>query len=741
MNKWTRRGLITAGSLAGGGLLLGVGGFVFAPNRLGIGRRQMADRHALTTWVAIEAAGGIHVMIPHADLGQGAQTALAMMLVDELDGDWSTVRVTEAPAEAQFANNHIIRAFMPLKRVPDSMRRGTDYLSYLMARRMGLQVTGGSASVRGTGQYGMRTAGAAARDMLLRSAAQRWQVPVGECVASQSLVRHTGSGRTLSYGELAADAAKLDPPSRPLLKSPANFTLIGKPQRRLDVPDKVDGSARYGIDAWFPGMLFAALRAAPVIGGSLASCQSAAAEKMAGVKKVLRFADSVAVIADSSYRARRALDLVVTQFNNDPLLEAQSSASLRASSLQALTAGPFKPSLSKGDAEQVIAAHANDQITARFEVPFLAHATMEPMSATAQFKDGKLEIWTSVQDPLHCAQIAAEELDIDSDAVTVHNGRVGGGFGRRLPGQHDYVRQAVRIARDMTPAAVKLVWTREEDMTHGFYRPAAIAELTAVTGAGASLLAWRSRCTGDNESGAAKPLYAVPDLSLSFMDAGDRVRTGPWRSVGHSQQGFFVESFVDELAVRAGQDPYSFRRSLLANDARALAVLDRAAAMAGWGQPLPPGRARGIAIVGSFGSYVAEVAEIEVSTDAGGKPNGLKVTRVFAAVDCGILVNPLTAESQIQGGIIMGLSAALGEAITIQGGAVVEQNFHQYPLLRMPEAPAITVEFIASTELPGGLGEPGTPPIAPAVANAWFAATGQRVRRLPLLAELTTSAS
>lgn len=739
MGKWTRRALITAASLAGGGLVLGVGGLVFAPNRYGIGRRNVAGRKSLTTWVAIDAAGGIHVMVPHADLGQGAQTALAMMLVDELDGDWSQVTVSEAPAEAEFANNHIVAAFMPLKRLPQSMRRGADYFFYRVTRQMGLQVTGGSASVRGTGQFGMRVAGAAARDMLLRAATARWQVAASECTVAKSIVQHTPSGRKLSFAELSADAGKLDPPVRPALKSPQAFTLIGTPQRRFDVPGKVDGSARYGIDAWFPGMLFAAVRAAPVFGARLMSCDSAAAEKMPGVKKVLRYADSIVVVADGSFHAQRAVDSLQPVFKADARQDRVTSDSLRAERLRLLGAGPFKSADASGDAGKVLAAHAAEQISARYEVPYLHHATMEPMSATAKFAGGKLEIWTSVQDPLNAAHVAARELNLDSDKVIVHNGHVGGGFGRRLPGQHDFVLQAVRIARDLAPAPVKLVWSREEDLTHGFYRPAASAELSAVPGPGGGLLAFRSRSAGADDASAARPLYAVSDLAIEFVAAPSHVRTGPWRSVAHSQHGFFVESFVDELAAHARRDPCQYRHDLLASQPRARAVLARVAEMSGWGKALEPNRARGIAMVPSFGSHVAEVAEIEITRDAAGKATGLRVVKVYAAVDCGILVNPMTAEQQVQGGIVMGLSAALGEAVSIDNGAVRQKNFHDYSLLRMPDAPEIEVQFIASTELPGGLGEPGLPPIAAAVANAWFAATGKRLRQLPLLAAITAS--
>lgn len=730
MNKWTRRALITAGSLAGGGLLLGIGGLALAPNRFAIGRRDSGDRHALTTWLAIDTQGGIRVIVPHAELGQGAQTALAMMLVEELDGDWSRVTVEEAPATSDFANGHLLAAFLPIGRLPGFTRKATDFLGYREMRKRGFQATGGSASVRATGFHGLRIAGASARQMLLETAAQRFGVRASECRVADSVISHA-DGHSATFAELAAEAAQRTPPTNPPLKKASEYRLVGKPQRRLDVPAKVDGSARFGIDAQVEGMVFAAIRAAPVFGAKLSSCDTAPALALPGVERVIQLDNAVAAIANSWYRAKRAVEALQPVFSVDKRDELDS-AGFRSQQLSLLAAGNLESVVKRGDPAKILNAAEGKKVTSTYELPYLAHATLEPMNATARFVEGKLEIWTSVQDPLNAAQVAAEALGIERDQVTVHNGLVGGGFGRRLPGCHDFVIQAARLSRELSPRAVKLVWSREEDMAHGYYRPAVCAELAAALGNDGSVLAWRSRCTSGSEAGAADPPYASGAVELQFTSVSSHIREGAWRSVGHSQHGFIVESFVDELAAAAGVDPCQYRRRLLAQEPRMLAVLDKAAAMARWDQPLPKDRARGIAIVRSFGSIVAEVAEIEVRRDAEGRPVDLHVAKVFAAVDCGLLVNPLTGAQQIEGGIIFGLSAAMNEAITIAKGAVQETNFHQYPLLRLSDAPDVEVAFIPSTERPGGLGEPGTPPIAAAVANAWFAATGQRLRTLPL---------
>lgn len=739
MNKWTRRALITAGSLAGGGLVLGVGGLALAPNRFAIGRRSGADRHALSTWLAIDTAGGIRIVVPHAELGQGAQTALAMMLVEELDGDWSRVTVEEAPAVADFANGHLLAAFIPIGRLPGFTRKATDFLAYRETRNRGFQATGGSASVRATGYYGLRIAGASARAMLLQTAAQRFGVSASECRVAMSVISHA-DGHKATFGELAADASKLTPPTNPPLKRTTDYRLVGQPQRRFDVPGKVDGSGRFGIDFQVEGMVFAAIRAAPVFGAKLTSCDPAPAMTMPGVERVVPLDNAVAVIANSWYRARRAVEALQPVFAADARNQVDSEGYRRAQ-LALLATGQLESVVKRGNPGKLLDGAAADgaagkRVRSVFELPYLAHATLEPMNATARFANGKLDIWTSVQDPLNAAQVAAEALGIEREQVTVKNGLVGGGFGRRLPGHHDFVIQAVRLARELSPQPVKLVWSREEDMTHGYYRGAVCAELQAALADDGAVLAWRSRSASSSEAGAANPPYDIDTLDLQFTSVASHVREGPWRSVGHSQHGFIVEAFVDELAAAAGVDPYQYRRRLLAKEPRLLAVLDKVATLASWDQPLPRDQARGIAIVRSFGSIVAEVAEIEVIRDAEGRPSDLRVPRVFAAVDCGLLVNPLTGAEQIEGGVVFGLSAALDEAITIAQGAVQETNFHKYVLLRMPDSPAVEVAFIASTEPPGGLGEPGTPPIAAAVANAWFAATGQRLRSLPLRAAI-----
>jgi isoquinoline 1-oxidoreductase beta subunit len=478
-------------------------------------------------------------------------------------------------------------------------------------------------------------------------------------------------------------------------------------------------------------MLYAAIRIAPVFGGQLQSCDTAAVEKLPGVSKVVKLSNAVAVVADNWYRANKAVAQLEPVFTDNGAGKVDSAA-IAAAQAQALDSASAEPAVKKGDVAPALASAANKVVKARYAVPFLAHATLEPMNATVQFKDGKLDLWTSVQDPLNALYIAKGQLDLDAENVTMHHRHVGGGFGRRLAGQFDFVEQAVAIARECAPTAVKLIWSREQDMTHGYFRPAVTAELSGALDASGQLLAWKMRCAGSGAGGAGNPPYNVANLERIDLPASNHVRTGPWRSVGHSIHGFTIESFADELAVAAGKDPVEFRRELLQQDPRSLAVLDRVAKMAQWGVPLPESRFRGVALVNSFGSYVAEVAEIEVIRGATGQPLGLRVPRVWAAVDCGIVVNPMTAQQQIEGGIVFGLSAALGESITVEGGAVKQANFNQYDLLRMPDAPQVEVEFITSDAAPGGLGEPGTPPIAAAVANAWFAATGQRLRELPL---------
>ncbi len=724
MGKWTRRAVIATGGLVGGGLVLGLGGIAFAPNRIGIRPEDEKGPARLTTWLKIAPDNTITVIVPHCEMGQGVHTALPMMLAEELDADWKHVRVEEAPAEALYANGYLVRAFVPaLADVPKFMERFVDWGTYRLTRLMDLQVTGGSSSVRGTGFLGMRVAGGAARAMLIEAAAKRWQVPAGECDAKLSQVIHAGSSRSATFGELAADAALLDPPVHPRLKSYKEYSLVGKPIPRLDIPSKVDGSAEYGIDVAIPGMLYATVAAAPVFGAKLGAVDAAAVSAQPGIRKVVQLDDAVAVVADGYWRALKALRSLIPSFTATDH-DAQASESLAVSMAKSLESSDAEQVFASGDATAALGG-AGKAIEAEYAVPFLAHASMEPMNATARIAGDHCEVWVGVQDPLAARKVAAKASGMDADDVIIHTRPLGGGFGRRLPGAHDFIDQAVRIAKAMAPAPVKLIWSREEDVQHDYYRPAVIGRYKGAVDSSGKPSVWIARFNDVAGSAASVP-YAVQNQDIRSVKFESHVRTGAWRSVEFSQHGFFTESFIDELAHAAGKDPFEFRRDLLEHAPRHRAVLEKAAWIAGWGAAPSPGRARGIALVESFGSIVAEVAEVELVD------NRIRVHNVWAAVDCGYVVNPDTAVAQIEGGIVFGLSAALFNGITLRNGRVAQSNFNDYPMPKIADVPRIKVEFLRSDAPLGGLGEPGVPPIAPAIANAVFALTGKRLRALPL---------
>lgn len=712
MGKWTRRAFIGTGALVGGGFVLGVVGVALSPSRHSVLDDEGADAGQLTTWILVTPDNIVTVLVPHCEMGQGAQTALAMMAAEEMEADWNLVRVKEAPALDAYANAYMGRAFTG-DSIPAPLGRAFDYGTYRLARWYGLQPTGGSSSVRGTGVYGMCVAGAAARDMLMAAAAERFGVPAADCRANSSRIVHTASGRSATFGELAAAAATLSVPSRPALKDPAAYAIRRTSRPRADIRLKVDGSAVYGIDFTVPGMLCAAVEMAPVAGGKLVSVDSSPAEAMPGVKRVVRLDHAIAVVADSYWHARKALATLNPTFDDAGHGDV-STASIFAAFDAALGAPPALP------------AGAVKTITADYRVPFLAHATMEPMVCTVRVQGGRAEVWAGVQDPLNARATAATALGFGVDQVHVTNFPLGGGFGRRLPFYLDYVGLAARIAKAMSPAPVKVIWSRENDIQHDFYRPAAMARFVGALDANGRPLAIRSVYAGGGDRESVFMPYAI-DNEADDRDAPHPIPTGPWRSVLNSQHGFFKESFVDELAHAASKDPYRFRLELLNDRPRFKAVLERAATMAGWGRPLPEGEGRGIAIAESFGTIVAHVARVAVS------PAGrLRVAEIFSAVDCGDIVNPDTAAAQIEGGVIFGLSAALLGEITIKDGRVVQRNFRDHEMIRIADAPRISVEFIRSNAHLGGLGEPGVPPVAAAVTNAIFAATGIRVRDLPI---------
>ena len=713
MRKWTRRAFIGTGSLVGGGFVLGVAGVVLAPSRHSIVSDDAVEKGELTTWITVTPDNLVTVLVPHCEMGQGAQTALAMMAAEEMEAAWDLVRVKEAPALGAYANAYLLRAFAG-DSIPAPFERAVDYGTYRLARWFGLQVTGGSTAVRGTGQYGMCVAGAAAKEMLIAAAAERFGVPPADCRANGSRVMHAASGQNASFGELATAAAGRPVPAHPVLKDPDTYTIRRTARPRFDIPSKVDGSAIYGIDFTVPGMLYAAVDMAPVFGGKLLSVDSGPAKAMPGVRRVVQLDEAVAVVADSYWRARQALGALEPQFD-DAGQGNVSSASIFAAFDEALGSAPEMPEA------------AATVVTADYRVPFLAHATMEPMACTARVDGDRAEVWAGVQDPLNARATAADALDLDVEHVQFTNLQLGGGFGRRLPFTLDYIDLGARIAKAMSPTPVKSVWSRENDIQHDYYRPAGMARFAGALDTSGTPLAVASHYAGGGNGEAVYMPYAIADKRADGRDAPHRVRLGQWRSVLNSQHGFFKESFIDEMAHAAGKDPYLFRHDLLSDQPRFRAALERVAAMADWGDSLPEGEGRGIAIVESFGSIVAQVAQVAVSSEA-----KLRVRHVFAVVDCGDVVNTDTAKAQVEGGIIFGLSAAMVGEISIAQGRVVESNFRDHQMIHLSDAPRISVEFFRSDAHLGGLGEPGVPPIAPAVTNAIFAATGIRVRDLPI---------
>jgi isoquinoline 1-oxidoreductase beta subunit len=713
MGKWTRRAFIGTGTLVGGGLVLGVGGVVFSPSRHSVVSDDAASTGELNTWITVTPDNLVTVLVPHCEMGQGAQTALAMMAAEEMEADWNLVRVKEARALDAYANAYMVRAFAG-DSIPAPFGRAFDYGTYRLARWYGLQPTGGSTSVRTTGRYGMSVAGAAAREMLIAAAAEQFGVSPSECKAKDSRVTHQASGQSATFGELAAAAARQPVPANPVLKHPDTYTIRRTARPRFDIRSKVDGSAVYGIDFTLPGLLHAAIEIAPVYGGKLVSVDSVAAEAMPGVKRVVRLEEAVAVVADTYWHARKALAVLKPTFD-DAGHGKVSSASIFAAFDGALGAAP------------VMSEEAVKVITADYRVPFLAHATMEPMVCTARVDGERAEIWAGVQDPLNARATAAAALGLEAQQVLFTNLPLGGGFGRRLPFTFDYVDLGARIAKAMSPTPVKLVWSRENDIQHDYYRPAGMARFAGALDKNGAPMAVASHYAGGGDGESVYMPYAIADKRAEGRDAPHPIRLGAWRSVLNSQHGFFKESFIDEMAHAAGKDPYAFRRELLSDEPRFRAVLERVAAMADWSSPLPGGEGRGIAIAESFGTIVAEVAHVAVSPDG-----ALRVRHVFAAVDCGDVVNTDTAQAQVEGGIIFGLSAAMAGEITIAEGRVVERNFRDHQMIHMSDAPRISVEFIRSDAHLGGLGEPCVPPVAPAVTNAIFAATGIRVRDLPI---------
>ncbi|MEQ8858093.1 MAG: xanthine dehydrogenase family protein molybdopterin-binding subunit [Pseudomonadales bacterium] len=727
MGKWTRRAFIATGSVAGGALLVGI---VIRP---GDRRGELAPlvagdgEHLVHAWVKLAADNSVTAIVPHSEMGQGAQSALAQMLADELDARWEDVRVLEAPAADGYANYALAKGFLAGGLdIPRVLVPTVDGAMMKISDLMHLQITGGSLSVRTTGVYGMRVAGAAARQVLLAAAAARWEVPESELSGKDGQVIHPGSGRSAPYAEFAEAAGRLQPSATPTLKTPDQFTLMGRSVPRLDIPQKVTGAANFGIDAQVPGMLHAAIRRAPVFGARVQRVDETAALAMSGVHRVVTLDDAVAVVADGYWQAQQALDKVQVSWTATEVDGIDSDglfAQFERDMDTAVANGDEHTDLAVGDARGAL-ARSDRVVEASYRVPYLAHACMEPMNATARVADGACELWTSTQNPLGFRYAVAEALEFDADRVTVHNAYMGGGFGRRS--DPDYAIQAARLSAAVN-APVKLIWSREEDIRQDHYRPAVLSRFKAGLDAEGRLLAWENQFVDKHEPAEAPHVpYDIDNQLVHYADSPTHVPFGPWRSVDHSQHGFFTESFIDEVAHAAGRDPFEFRRDLLDAAPRHRAVLELAAEKADWGRALAPGRGRGIALQSSFGSVVAQVVEVTV---AGGK---VRVDRVVCVADPGFAVSPDGLTAQMESGIIYGLTAALYGEIYIDNGAVAQSNFHDYRMLRMDEAPVIETHIINSGAAWGGAGEPGTPGIAPALANAVFDATGTRIRELPV---------
>jgi isoquinoline 1-oxidoreductase subunit beta len=709
--------LIGGAAIVGGGLFAVYWGDSSARKRA-VELTTKGKEGSFLSWVKIGEDDIVTVYSPHIDFGQGSHTALAQMVADELDADWSKVKVEHAPADPSFANSALGRGFMAdMSGQPGIVAALPASFISMAARSMNLQITGGSSAVRFTGQNGMRVAGAAARDALIAEAADRLKVPASELTTLDSRVIHAKTNKSLRYGELAQAAAARSLNSDVKLKDRKDFRYIGQGVHRLDIPAKVDGSATYGIDFTLPDMRVATIMMAPVRDGKLTSVDPAPAMSVKGVEKVIKLDDAVVVIAKGYWQATKGMQALSPQFS-DGGHGGLSTASIYAAQDKLNAAG-----------EKLAAPAGGKLLTAEYKAPFLHQAMMEPFAMTAHHKDGRLDMWGGLQDPLATRMMMAEIAGLDTANVMFHPMIMGGGFGRRFPPYSQIIDQLTKIAMQV-PYPVKLIWSREQDVQHGAYRPQVAARLQGVTGK-KRIGAWASDYAQMDDAAAEGTVpYAIPNFEARHHEYISNQVNAYWRSVNASQHGFFNESFVDELAHAEGEDPYTFRRNHLKAGSRQLLVLDTVAKRAGWGTPLPEGRARGIAMVESFGTIVAEVVEASVNED--GTPN---VHKVWAVVDCGTTVNPLNAEAQIQGGVIMGLSAAVGEQITIDKGTVTQSNFGDYPVMKLADAPEIDVHFIESGAKMGGIGEPGLPPAAPALANALFALTGKRVRQLPILAQ------
>ncbi|CAI8840474.1 xanthine dehydrogenase family protein molybdopterin-binding subunit [Methylocaldum szegediense] len=705
-----RRQFLKSSAVLGGSLVIAF--YLPRTMKFAMAAEEPAKTFPPNAFIRIGADETVTILINKSEMGQGVYTSLAMLVADELEADWSKVRVESAPVAPVY--NHTA---------------------------WNIQATGGSTSVSSSWEQ-LRKVGATGRELLIQAAAETWKVKPDSCRAENGYVIHKPTDRRLSYGALSAKAAQLPMPARVKLKDPKSFKLIGKPTRRLDTPAKTNGTAQFGIDVRLPGLLTALVARPPVFGAKVKSFDAAKSKAVAGVVDVVQVPSGIAVVAKDFWSAKKGRDALEIVWDRGPNAEL-SSATLREEFARwAQTSGI--PAKEKGNAISAL-AKVRKPLSAEYEVPYLAHAPMEPLNCTVDLREDRCEIWTGTQFQTFDRNQAAAIAGLKPEQVELHTTFLGGGFGRRANPQSDFVSEAVHVAKAVKKP-VKVVWTREDDIKGGYYRPAFYDRLTAGLDEKGRLIAWTHTIVGQSIAvgtpfeanmvregvdvasveGAADLPYAIPNLRVDLHSPRLDIPVLWWRSVGHSHTAFVVESFIDEVAHAAGKDPYRFRYDLLTKHPRHRGVLELAAKKAGWGSDLPKGRGRGIAVHASFGSYVAQVAEVSV------EDGQVRVHRVVCAIDCGQVVNPDTVAAQMESGVVWALSAALYGEITLDKGEVEQSNFTDYPILRIDEMPTVEVHIVPSREPPSGVGEPGVPPLAPAVANALFAATGQRIRALPL---------
>jgi isoquinoline 1-oxidoreductase beta subunit len=686
-----RRSFLRTGASAIGGLLIGC----YLPERRKLAADTAVAANKLNAWVLVGNDDIVTFYIHKAEMGQGTVTSLSMLLAEELECDWSKIR-TEFP--------------------------GVDRVYG------GFQGVVGSQSIRSS-YVSLRQAGASAREMLIAAAADKWGVDKSVCRAERSKVLNTATSDELTYGSLAEAAAKMPVPGNVPLKDPAQFQIVGKPRKRLDTPGKVDGSITFGIDVRLPNMLYAVVERCPVFGGAVASFDDTKTKAVPGVKSVVKISNGVAVIADSTWAAMEGRRKLTVQWDEGKVA-AHSTPDITKSFADA-TAQSATPLRTVGDAAGALAS-ASKKIEAVYQTPYLAHAPMEPLNCTAWVRADSAEVWASTQMQSMAQQIAAQKSGLPPAKVQIHTEYMGGGFGRR--GGVDYIGEAVEVAKSLD-VPVKVTWSREDDMQHDTYRPASYCRFAGAVDADGWPVAWTARIAcpafagpGTSTEGVRDIAYTFPNFLVEYHDVNPGVPVSYWRSVGYSQNCFFAESFLDEMVHAGGKDPVEVRRRFLARNPRLLAALELAAQKADWGKPLPAGHGRGVSVVNNIGSNTVQIAEVSVEK---GK---VKVHRVVCAVDCGAVVNPAGVQQQIASGIAFGLSA-LKSGVTIKNGRVEQGNFHQYDVVRMDEMPKVEVHIVPSQAAPGGIGEASTPGIAPAVCNAIFAATGKRIRQLPIRPE------